>query len=416
MPRAAWRLRASPDPRGPHLILAEEAPTVKITCKQQDLAKGLTTVSHAVSTRSTLPILANILIATDGERLRLSATNLEIGVTCWVPATVHAEGTTTVPARLFTDFVNTLPPTTVDLALQSGGGQTVRVSSGNRSAANIRGMDPAEFPAIPSADGSEAPVTLDAGELRSMIAQVAFAAATDDARPVFTGVLARMSDERLTFAAADSFRLAVRAAPLPAATGGGVATAVGDVLIPARTLTELGRVLPEEGSVQMFVTPNRNQVLFHVDGVVDLVSNLISGQFPNYQAIVPKTHATRAVLKTEDFHAASKRAALFARDSANIVRVKVDPGEGGLTAGTVTLSATAEELGDAVSTIDDVTVDGNGLEIIFNVKYLTDVLGVLGTPDVALELNGPQQPGVIKPVGEGADTYSYVVMPMHNTR
>jgi DNA polymerase-3 subunit beta len=388
---------------------------VKITCKQQDLAKGLSTVSHAVSTRSTLPILANILIATDGDRLRLSATNLEIGITCWVPATVHTEGTTTLPARLLTDFVNTLPSASVDLALQPGGGQTVRVS-GQRSAANIRGMDPADFPAIPSADGSEAPVTLDAAALKGMIAQVAFAAATDDARPVFTGVLARMSDDQLTFAAADSFRLAVREAALPAAAGGGVATAVGEVLVPARTLTELGRVLPDEGSVQMFITPNRNQVLFHVEGAVDLVSTLISGQFPNFQAIVPKTHATRAVVKTEDLRAASKRAALFARDSANIVRVKVEPGAGdGATPGVVTLSATAEELGDATDTVD-AAVDGSGLEIIFNVKYLTDVLAVLDTPEVALELNGPQSPGVVKPVGEGADTYTYVVMPMHNTR
>jgi DNA polymerase III subunit beta len=386
---------------------------LKITCKQQDLARGLSTVSHAVSTRSTLPILANILVATEGERIRLSATNLEIGITCWVPATVHSEGTTTVPARLFTDFVNTLTAETVELALQPGGGQGLRVSGG-RAVSTIRGMDPAEFPAIPSAEGSEPPVTLDAGELREMISQVAFAAATDDARPVFTGVLARITGERLTFAAADSFRLAVREAALPAASGGGVATAVGDVLIPARTLSELARVLPPEGSVQMIITPNRNQVLFHVEGVVDLVSNLISGQFPNYQAIVPRSHATRAVLKTEEIRAAAKRASLFARDSANIVRLKVDPGaaDGGGT-GSVTLSATAEELGDATDTVDG-SVDGPGMEIIFNVKYLTDVLGVLDTPEVALELNGDKSPGVVKPVGPAE--YTYVVMPMHNAR
>ncbi len=385
---------------------------MKITCKQQDLAKGLSTVSHAVSTRSTLPILANILIATEGERIRLSATNLEIGVTCWVPAKVHSEGTTTVPARLFTDFVNTLSSDTVDVALQPGGGQTVRVSGG-RTVSNIRGMDPAEFPAIPSAEGSEPPVTLDAGDLRDMINQVAFAAATDDARPVFTGVLARIGGDRLTFAAADSFRLAVREAALPAA-GGGVATAVSDVLIPARTLSELARVLPPEGSVQMIITPNRNQVLFHVEGVVDLVSNLIAGQFPNYQAIVPKSHATRAVLKTEEFRAAAKRAALFARDSANIARVKIESGQGEIGGtGSVTLSATAEELGDATDTVD-ASVDGQGMEIIFNVKYLTDVLAVLDTPEVALELTSDKSPGVIKPVS--AAEYTYVVMPMHNTR
>jgi DNA polymerase-3 subunit beta len=385
---------------------------MKIACKQQDLARGLSTVSHAVSTRSTLPILANILLATDGERLRLSATNLEIGITCWVPARVEAEGTTTVPARLFTEFVNSLPPAEVDLTLQPGGGQTLRVS-GQRTSANIRGMDPAEFPAIPTAEGSEAPVALNAGDLRTMIAQVAFAAAADDARPVFTGVLAQVSDERLTFAAADSFRLAVRVADLPAAAGGGGATAVGDVLIPARTLTELARVLPDEGAVQMFVTPNRNQVLFHAEGV-DLVSNLLAGQFPNYRAILPKTHATRAVLETTEFRAAARRALLFARDSANIVRITVEAGEtGGLTPGSVTLAANAEELGDATDTLN-AAVDGKGLEVIFNVKYLADVLAVLETPEVALELNGPQSPGVIRPVGK--DDYTYVVMPMHNTR
>jgi DNA polymerase-3 subunit beta len=384
---------------------------VKISCKQQDLAKGLATVSHAVSTRSTLPILANILIATDGDRIRLSATNLEIGITCWVPATVKAEGTATVPARLLTDFVNTLPAGDVELALQSGT-QTVRVS-GSRTAANIRGLDPTEFPAIPSNEGGEAPVTLDAAELREMIAQVAFAAAADDARPVFTGVLARIEGGTLTFAAADSFRLAVRQASLPTGAGD---DQPGDVLIPARTLSELGRIIPTEGSVQMVVTPARNQVLFHVEGVVDLVSNLITGQFPNFQGIVPKAHATRAVVKTEDLRTAAKRAALFAKDSSNIVRVKIDSGaaEDGAI-GSVTLTATADDLGDATDTVD-AAVEGDGLEVIFNVKYLTDVLAVLDTPEVAIELNSAQSPGVLKPMGEHYSQYSYVVMPMTNTR
>jgi DNA polymerase-3 subunit beta len=383
---------------------------VKISCKQQDLAKGLATVSHAVSTRSTLPILANILVATDGERIKLSATNLEIGITCWVPATVKAEGTASLPARLLTDFVNTLPAGDVELALQPGG-QTVRVS-GPRTAANIRGLDPAEFPAIPTNEGGEAPVTLDAAELREMIAQVAFAAATDDARPVFTGVLARIEGDTLTFAAADSFRLAVRHTSLPAAHG----EAPGDVLIPARTLSELGRIIPAEGSVQMVVTPARNQVLFHIEGVVDLVSNLITGQFPNYQGIMPKSHTTRAVLKTDDLRTAAKRAALFAKDSSNIVKVRIDSGgENGGSIGSVTLTANADDLGDATDTVD-AAVEGEGLEIIFNVKYLTDMLAVLDAPEVAVEVINSQSPGVLKPMGEQYALYNYVVMPMYNTR
>ena len=379
---------------------------MKLTCKQQDLAKGLAIVGHAVSTRTTLPILSHILLATDGENLRLSATNLEIGITCLVPAKIQQEGMTTVPARQFTDFVGALPAEGVELTLQPDS-QSLRLS-GRRSQATIRGMDPAEFPTIPTAEGGETPVMLDAAELRAMIGQTAFAAATDDARPVFTGVLARVQDNSLTFASADSFRLAVTREALPGDAQ------PGEVLIPARTLNELARVLPPEGSVQMVVTPNRNQVLFHAEGV-DLVSNLIAGQFPNFEAILPKSHATRATLPTAEFRQAAKTASIFARDSANIVRLKVEPGEaGGITPGTVTLQATAEDLGDTTTTLE-AAVDGKGLEIIFNVKYLTDVLAVLDTPEVALELDSPQRPGVVKPIG-GSSDYVYVIMPMHNTR
>ncbi len=163
-------------------------------------------------------------------------------------------------------------------------------------------MEPGEFPTIPTADGGEPPLTLNAGELRAMIGEVAFAAATDDARPVFTGVLARVRDGRLTFAAADSFRLAVRSTELQDA-GGGVATAVSDMLIPARTLSELGKVMPGEGTVQVVVTPNRNQVLFRLGDDLEMVSTLIAGQFPNYEAILPKGHSTRVTIRHRGFPA-----------------------------------------------------------------------------------------------------------------
>jgi DNA polymerase-3 subunit beta len=165
--------------------------------------------------------------------------------------------------------------------------------------------------------------------------------------------------------------------------------------------------------VRITPTLNRNQVLFQADGL-DLVSTLIAGQFPNYEAIVPKTHSTTVTLPTEEFRAAAKRAAIFARDSSNIVRLKVEAGqESGLTPGRVTLEATADENGETSSTLD-AAVDGEGLEIIFNVKYLTDVLGVVETPQVALELSSAQKPGVLKPGNN--DDYVYVIMPMHTTR
>lgn len=379
---------------------------MKVTCKQQDLSRGLSAVSHAVSSRSTLPILANILLATDQGRLKLSATNLEIGINCWVDAQIQEEGATTVPARLLTDLVNRLPQAPVDLSV-SEDTHTLDVK-GQTTLAHIKGMDASEFPLIPSAEGGEPPVLLDATLLKEMIEEVAFAAAEDDSRPVLTGVLVQVSDEKLTFAAADAFRLAVRVAPLP-----GDDHPRGDILIPARTLTELARILPSEGTVEMIVTPNRSQVLFHTPNL-DLVSRLIEGTFPNYRQIIPQDHSTRAVLETREFTEAVKRAELFARDSSNITRVKINPGgNDGLEPGAVTIEATAEDLGDNTSTLA-AAVDGAEMQIIFNVKYLSDVLSVVGTPEVALEATAPTKPGVIRPVG--SNDYTYVIMPMHINR
>lgn len=379
---------------------------MKVTCKQSDISRGLSVVSHAVATRSTLPVLANILMATDENRLRLSATNLEIGITCWVPAQVAEEGSITVPARLLTDFVGGLPQGTVDMSAPTGT-YSLSVKSA-RNAANIKGMDAGEFPTIPSADSPEPPVLLDAATLKEMISEVAFAAATDEARPVFTGVLTQVAEDKMTMAAADSYRLAVRSTSL-AANG----HPTGDILIPAKTLTELARILPAEGTVQMVITPNRSQVLFHSEGM-DLISRLIDGAFPAYQRIMPASYATRAVLDTGEAKAAARSVALFAKDSNNIVTLTIEPGKAdGAEPGTVMLQATAEELGDNTSVIN-AAVDGKGLRIMFNVKYLTDVLAIIDTPEVALELDSAQKPGVVKPVGE--TDYTYVIMPMHTIR
>jgi len=377
---------------------------VKITCKQQDLSRGLSVVNHAVSSRSTLPILANILLTTDHGRLKLSATNLEIGINCWIDAEILEDGSTTVPAKTFSDLVGSLRQNQVELSVPEEE-HTINIKcQGTHS--TIKGMDPSEFPQIPSAEGSELPVTLDTKQLKEMIEQVAFAAADDDSRPVFTGVHVEFANEQVTFAAADAFRLAVRATALPADE-----QAHDNILIPAKTLNELARILPSEGAIQMIVTPNRSQVLFHSENV-DLVSRLIEGTFPNFRQIIPKEHSTRAVIETKEFAAAVKTVVPFARDSSNIARVKVSGGSEG-EPGTLTIEATAEDIGSNVSTIN-AAVDGPEQQIIFNVKYLSDVLAVLDTPEVALEVTSAARPGVIKPVGP-AD-YTYVIMPMSTNR
>ena len=379
---------------------------MKITCKQQDLSRGLSVVGHAVSSRSTLPILANILLATDNGRLKLYATNLEIGINCWIDAQIHEEGSTTVPARLIADLVNSLPQAPIDLTVNDEE-HTLNVKS-MRTSATIKGMDPAEFPLSPTTEGSEPPVEIDAATLKEMISQVAFSAANDDSRPVLTSVLVQVQNEKLTFAAADAFRLAVRVVPLP-----GDSITRSDILIPARTLSELERILPSEGMVKMIVTPNRSQVLFHSENV-DLLSRLIEGTFPNFRQIIPKEYTTRVTVETKEFAAAVKSVLPFARDSSNIARIKVNSDSSeGIGAGALTVEATAEDIGSNVSTIN-AAVDGPDQQIIFNVKYLSDVLAVLDTPELALEVTSAARPGVIHPVG--AADYTYVIMPMSSNR
>ncbi len=376
---------------------------MKITCTQQNLSRGLSVVSHAVSNRSTLPILANVLVATENGQLKLSATNLEIGINYLVDVEeIIEEGATTVPAKLIADFVGSLPQELVEIAVPEDS-STMTVKSGD-SEAKIKGMDSSEFPLIPTREGNESPVIISAARLKEMIAEVAFAAADDESRPVFTGVLVQVGESDITFAAADAFRLAVRTAPLESSPG-----KQEDILIPARTLNELARILPSEGDVEMVVTPNRSQVLFHTKQL-DLVSRLIEGNFPNYRQIIPKETVTRAEVSSKEFAARIKLAALFARDSSNITRLKIDNQDESLT-----IEATAEDLGNNVSKLN-ARIDGPEQQIIFNVKYLSDVMAVIGTDNVAIEVSAATKPGVIKPAGMVEGEYTYVIMPMHTNR
>jgi DNA polymerase-3 subunit beta len=378
---------------------------VKISCLQENLAKGLSIVGRAVASRSTLPVLSNVMLATDSGRLKLSATNLELGINCWVGAKVTEEGATTVPARLLTDFVNSLPPEQIDLEL------AVRTQTLNarcaRFEANIKGIDAQEFPIIPTADDGEHAIRLEPEALRQMIDQVVFAAATDESRPILTGVLARFEGDRLTMAAADGFRLSVRGAPLAQPVDETI-----EVIIPARALGELARIsADQEDWVEVVITPARNQILFHLRDI-DLVSQLIEGRFPDYRQIIPSSHTTRTVLDTSGFLKVARVSHLFARDAANIVRLEVAPGDE-LMPGHITLAATSAELGDNVGQLD-ASIEGDPLEIAFNAKYLIDVLSVMDTAQVALETSSASSPGVLRPIGD--DDFVHVIMPMHLSR
>jgi len=373
---------------------------MRVSCLQENLAKGLSIVGRAVATRSTLPVLSNVLLATDSSRLKLSATNLELGINCWVGAKVEQDGAITVPARLLMDFVNSLPPDRIDMELQTRT-QTLSLRCGHYEA-NIKGIDAHEFPIVTAGDENHA-VPVDPQTLREMISQVSFAAASDETRPVLTGVLTELGANGITMVGADGYRLSLRRAQVA-----GVETE-GQVIIPARALQELARISAEEDeAIRLIVSPARSQAFFRLSSI-DLITQLIDGTFPDYRSILPRSHNTRTVLNTAEFQKAVRLATLFARDNNNIVRLRIEPA-GELAPGKVVVSATSSELGSHAGELE-ATIEGPAIEIAFNGRFLAEVLGVIDSAEVALETSAPSSPGVLRPVG--GEDFLHVIMPMH---
>jgi len=374
-------------------LQASEATGLKLTCKQPDLARGLSLVSRAVLSQSSLHILTNILIATDRGRLRLSATNLEIGIQMWVDAQIEQEGITALPADLLTRMVNLMPHESMSLSVAQGA-QTLTLQCAG-SVSNIRGQDPREFPVIPGIEGEQLPTpwVMETAVLKKMIEQVAFASDTNDAKPVLTAVFVQIGSGMLTFAAANTFRLAERIAPLP-----GADAPLPPVLVPARNLMELARVLPSQGSVHIMVTPQRNQVVFHCEQGerITFVSRLIEGVYPAYQRSIPREFPTRAVIETRQFVAAVERASLFARDELKTARVTL---RGGTPYGTLTVEADDADMGNHISTVT-AEVTGPERGIIFPVRYLCEALERIETPQVVFSVLDSGKPGVLKPMSE----------------
>jgi len=371
-----------------------------LSCLQENLSRGLSLVGRTAATRTTLPITNNVLLSTDQGRLKLVATNLELAVSCWIGAKIEQEGTVTVPAKLLTEFVGSLPSDKIDMALTPTG-KTVNLKCA-RFEARINGVDAKEFPPIPRIeDGIVTKVELLA--LKQAVSQVVFAAAASDARPVLTGVNAEFEGRTLTFAAADGFRLAVHKLPLAKAVEQKCV-----VIIPARTMAEVSRLAGEQDdTVEIRVNEQKSQIMFQFRDV-EIVSQLVMGAFPQYSQLIPQSSDTRVVVDVGQFLRATRTASIFARDGSGIVRLMVTPGDD-IVPGKLSVSARAEEVGDDTGEIDAV-VQGDAAKIAFNGKYLTDLLSMLKEEQVALEVTTPSSPGVFKPVG--SDNYIHVIMPM----
>ena len=378
---------------------------MKITCLQENLSRGLAVVGRAVASRATLPVTQNVLLSVDQSMLKLSATNLEIAMTTWVGAMIEEEGSITVPARLLTEFVNSLPNDKIELELDQGSG-LLHISSGN-SDAHINTTDASEFPPIPTVDDGVA-AAVDPVVIKAAIGRVAFAAATEESRPVLTGVEVKLNEGKFTMAAADGFRLAVHHGdllqPVPEEMS---------VIIPARTMNELNRLIgDQEEPVEIVMTPAKGQVMFRVKGgdTIEIVSQLLQGSFPNYEQLIPQSYTTRAIMDLPTVLRAARTASIFARDGSNIIRMHLMPSESDAEPPRVEISARSEEVGDNQDVVDLDEIEGDEGKIAFNSRYLLDVLSVLEKGKVALETTSSSSPGVFRPTD--SEEYIHVVMPM----
>ncbi|MFN3649800.1 MAG: DNA polymerase III subunit beta [Armatimonadota bacterium] len=365
---------------------------MKLTIPRKDLFEGLQVVSRAVSTHTTLPVLKNVLIEAGTDSIKLSATDLELGVEVLVPARVQEPGSLTVPAKTIGEIVGALPEADVSLA---GDDQDNLLICCLRSEYRIHGLTAEDFPALPEVGGA---VTLQLPQplMKDMIRQTALAASDDDTRPILTGVCFIVQDGTLRLAATDTHRLAVRTAKVTEASGDTT------VIVPVRAMNELMRVLADDGEKPLHVRVDQNQIQFRTETMI-LISRLIEGQFPRYERVIPSGYTRRLTVEREDFQSALRRARIVARAAAAKDRVVV-AAEG------ESLLVTADgELGRAHEEVE-VAREGDEIAIAFNVNYLLDVLGVVESHGVFLELSEPLSPAVVRPV-DGED-YLMVVMPM----
>jgi len=365
---------------------------MKVSVLKENLAKALSTCGRVVSTRGSLEILSNVMLTTESGRLKISATNLEVGINYWLGAKVEKEGAITVPARLLTDIVNSLSSEKVELELEE---LNLHLNS-DKDKLTIKGISVDEFPLIPSIENTSFKIS--SKVFRDALNLVNFSAALDEARPVLSGVYMNVDGDILTLAATDSYRLAEKIIKLDKKV-----TDKYEIIIPARALIELARTLGDFDE-DIKVCIGENQILFAASEV-EFTSRLIEGNFPNYKQIIPENNDTKAIVKSSDLASALKVASLFAKENANSVNIFIR------SKGKIEINATSSQIGDSSSVVE-AEVDGKDGEISFNSRYILDVLSNLKDEKVEFEISGKLNPGVIRP--EGNKDYTYIIMPLRS--
>lgn len=364
---------------------------MKLVVTQENLAKALSTVGRVASSRTSLPVLNNILLKAEDNRLLLAATNLELAITEHIGAKISSEGSITIPARLLTDYVNNLPKSNVLLELD---GTKLHIGTDNYKS-TINGMVADEFPALPEINEATT-LTIPSETMKKAVTQTILTASHDDTRPILTGVYAHTRDKQLVFAATDGYRLSEKR----------LMSAGDDIdefkaIIPAQALQDVIRVLPDSCS-DVILKVDELQVRFLMD-TIEITSRLIEGNFPDYTQLIPKELEVTFTSVKEELTRITKVASLFARESGGSVTIKTDT-----HTGSVSIHSLASQLGENTSEITvNPSADG---QVTLNSRYLIEALGVCEAGEITFGFSGKLSPCVLKP--SKSDDYLHIIMPL----
>ncbi|MQG07389.1 MAG: DNA polymerase III subunit beta [SAR202 cluster bacterium] len=371
---------------------------MKLQCTQENLDKALSNISRAVASRTTLPITQNVLLKANNGKLQLSATNLEMAINTWIGCEISDEGETTIPARIFTDLIKSYPNDNIDLNLNNNNNLIIKCGPYN---SNLITQSSDEFPPIPESDSLDPTFTISPSSFNKLINSVIFSAAQDQSRPVLTGVKFSITNNILTLATADGFRLSIISFELANENIPEI-----DFIVPAKSLLEVSRILAfTKDDVSIFMTKASNQVIFKMDNY-QLTTTLTQGNFPDFNSLIPDSNSTSCTIPKINFKSAVRSLGVLAKDGNGIIRLEISSSEQNQN---LLMSSKTDELGEN-SVILEINSSGEDSKIAFNSKYLSDVLDVIDGENVILEINGDSNPGLIKP--ENNSEYIHIVMPM----
>ena len=366
---------------------------MKFFCSQKELDYAIGIVSKAISPNNTLPVLNNILIRAEGKKLYFSSTNLEIAISCLIDADVRSEGSITVPAKLFGNYIALLSDEKVEVSLAEG--LNIQVNSSS-SSTKIKCINADEFPLIPKIEkGQEFSVKVQ--DFYEALTETVFAASTNTSRPVLSGVLLFSSGGGVKLVATDSYRLAEKSVKPAKAPGEDVYC-----IVPSRTMMELAKITSKATDKDVKVHVSKNQILFSVDGI-ELISRLIEGKFPDYEKIIPSENKTKLEVSVEDLSLVLKRVSLFARENNNSIKLSVT------NDGKLVVSSEETKVGEEKAEVS-VKIEGENNKISLNAQYLLDVLTYVSDDKVTILVNDKASPAVIRPLKD--EGYTYIIMPL----